>query len=49
MRADGFQFYVWQQATFPIIRLVTTFNTRDEDVDAFLASVRSHSVVNVME
>ena len=49
LRADGFQFYVWQEATLPIIRLVTTFNTRDEDVDAFLESVRSHFVVNVME
>ncbi|NEP81632.1 MAG: low specificity L-threonine aldolase, partial [Okeania sp. SIO3B3] len=49
LRADGFQFYVWQEGTFPIIRLVTTFNTRDEDVDAFLTSVRSHSIVNVVE
>ncbi|WP_353771952.1 low specificity L-threonine aldolase [Okeania sp. SIO2G5] len=49
LRADGFQFYVWQEGTLPIIRLVTTFNTRDEDVDAFLESVRSHSVVNVTE
>ncbi|NEN90060.1 MAG: low specificity L-threonine aldolase [Okeania sp. SIO3H1] len=49
LRADGFEFYVWQEATLPIIRVVTAFNTRDEDVDAFLASVRSHSAVNVTE
>ena len=49
LRADGFQFYVWQEENLPIIRLVTTFNTSDEDVDAFLKSVKRHSVVDLME
>ena len=49
LRADGFQFYVWQQGALPIIRLVTAFNTRDEDVNAFLRSVKRHSVVDFVE
>lgn len=49
LRADGFQFYVWQQDILPIIRLVTTFNTRGEDVDAFLNSFRGYSLVDVIE
>ena len=44
LRADGFLFYVWQEGSLPIIRLVTAFNTRDEDVDAFLRSVKRHSL-----
>ncbi|MGK7876630.1 MAG: low specificity L-threonine aldolase, partial [Xenococcaceae cyanobacterium] len=46
LRADGFEFYVWQEETLPIIRLVTNFKTSDEDVDAFLKSVKYHSVEN---
>ena len=49
LRADGFEFYVWQEGTLPIIRLVTAFNTREEDVDALLKSVKRHSVVDLME
>ncbi|MGK7922043.1 MAG: low specificity L-threonine aldolase [Trichodesmium sp.] len=43
LRDDGFQFYVWQQKVLPIVRLVTTFNTRSEDVDAFLNSCRRYA------
>ena len=49
LRADGFEFYVCQEGTLPIIRLVTAFNTREEDVDALLKSVKRHSVVDLME
>ena len=49
LRDDGFQFYLWQEETLPIIRLVTAFNTKNEDVDAFLKSVKRHSVVDFMK
>ncbi|MEB3341319.1 low specificity L-threonine aldolase [Okeania sp.] len=49
LRADGFEFLVWQKGTLPIIRLVTAFNTKEEDVDGFLASVKRYSVIDLME
>ncbi|MCL2933452.1 MAG: low specificity L-threonine aldolase [Trichodesmium sp. MAG_R03] len=49
LRGDGFHFYVWQEETLPIIRLVTAFNTREEHVDALLKSVKHHSLVDLME
>ncbi len=44
LRADGFQFYLWQQQALPIIRLVTAFNMHHEDIDAFVESVKRHSI-----
>lgn len=41
--ADGFQFYRWDGQASPLIRLVTAFNTREEDVQAFLAAARRYS------
>jgi threonine aldolase len=38
--ADGFEFYRWGGADARQIRLVTAFDTRPEDVDAFVASCR---------
>jgi len=38
--AEGFHFYHWGAEASPEIRLVTAFNTRPEDVDAFLAAAR---------
>jgi len=40
--ADGFQFYDgrWEPN---VVRLVTAFNTREEDVDAYIAAARRHS------
>lgn len=40
LRADGFRFYGWDGGT---IRLVTAFNTRPEDVTAFVESAKRHS------
>jgi len=40
MLAAGFHFYHWGAEGSPEIRLVTAFNTRAEDVDAFLAAAR---------
>jgi threonine aldolase len=38
----GFRFYSWEHALGPSsVRLVTSFNTRDDDVDAFLAAARA--------
>jgi threonine aldolase len=42
LQADGFVFYRWSGAT---IRLVTSFSTTIDDVDAFLASARKHAGV----
>jgi threonine aldolase len=42
LQADGFVFYRWSGAT---IRLVTSFATTIDDVDAFLASARKHAGV----
>lgn len=38
----GFQFYLWQQEGDVIVRLVTAFNTAEEDVDAFLATAQRY-------
>ncbi|MDE5090685.1 MAG: low specificity L-threonine aldolase [Trichodesmium sp. St18_bin3_1_1] len=49
LRGDGFQFYVWEEGAFPVIRLVTAFNTKKEDVDALLKSIQRHLRVNLIE
>lgn len=41
--ADGFAFYRWPGEGTRLLRLVTAFDTRDADVDAFLASARRHA------
>lgn len=41
--ADGFQFYRWEGEHSTILRLVTAFNTRDEDVTAFVEAARYYS------
>jgi len=43
LRADGFHFYDWPGDERSTIRLVTAFNTKMEDVDAFIASARKHA------
>jgi len=43
LRGDGMVFYDWPGEDRSIIRLVCAFNTRMEDVDAFIASARKHS------
>lgn len=44
LRADGFQFYLWQEENLPVVRLVTAFNTQEEDIDTFIDSVKRHSI-----
>ncbi len=41
--ADGFQFYRWEGEDSTLLRLVTAFNTRAEDVDAFAAAAGRHA------
>jgi len=41
--ADGFSFYRWPGEGARLIRLVTAFDTRDADVDAFVASAHRHA------
>jgi threonine aldolase len=41
--AEGFQFYRWTGQDSTTVRLVTAFNTRPQDVDALIASVRRHA------
>lgn len=41
--ADGFQFYRWGNQQSITIRLVTAFNTREKDIQAFLAAAQCHS------
>jgi threonine aldolase len=41
--AEGFQFYPWGDEDAGQIRLVTAFNTREEDVAAFLACAQRHA------
>lgn len=43
LAADGFQFHRWPGEGARLLRLVTAFNTRPEDVDAFIASARRHT------
>jgi threonine aldolase len=42
LEEEGFQFYRWPGSVVPMVRLVTAFDTRMEDVDAFIASARRH-------
>ncbi|MBV8536365.1 MAG: low specificity L-threonine aldolase [Alphaproteobacteria bacterium] len=42
LEADGFRFYRWPDDTATMLRLVTSFNTAPEHVDAFLASAARH-------
>jgi threonine aldolase len=39
--ADGFKFYRWQGNT---IRLVTAFDTKEEDVNALIESIKRYSL-----
>ena len=41
LEAAGFAFHRWGDAAAPCLRLVTAFDTRAEDVDAFIAAARS--------
>ena len=41
--ADGFAFYRWGGETATTLRLVTAFDTRDADVEAFVATARRHA------
>ena len=43
--ADGFRFYRWEGEHSTTLRLVTAFNTREEDVTAFLEAARRYSTV----
>ena len=40
---DGFRFYRWPGEGARMLRLVTAFNTRAEDVEALIASARRHA------
>jgi len=40
---DGFQFLVWPSDGPPLVRLITSFNTKAEHVDAFIASAHRHT------
>ncbi|MBD2541013.1 low specificity L-threonine aldolase [Coleofasciculus sp. FACHB-SPT36] len=40
--ADGFQFYPWEGEYSSTVRLVTAFNTKEEDVTAFIEAARAH-------
>lgn len=44
--ADGFRFYRWEGEHSTTLRLVTAFNTREEDVTAFLEAARRYSTVD---
>ena len=41
--ADGFQFYRWEGEPSTIVRLVTAFNTKEEDITALIEAAASHS------
>jgi threonine aldolase len=43
LKSDGFSFYRWPGEGATMLRLVTAFNTRAKDVDAFIASARHHA------
>ncbi len=43
--ADGFRFYRWEGDHSTTLRLVTAFNTKDEDVNAFLEAARWYSAL----
>ena len=38
LRAEGYMFYGWDAGGISTVRLVTAFNTREEDVDSFIAT-----------
>jgi threonine aldolase len=40
--AEGFQFYQWKRENSTIIRLVTAFNTKDEDVTSLIDAARRY-------
>ncbi|MGE5658736.1 MAG: threonine aldolase family protein [Actinomycetota bacterium] len=41
--AEGFQFYRWESETGSTIRLVTAFNTKEEEIMAFVETVKRFS------
>ena len=41
--ADGFEFLRWPGGESTMLRLVTAYNTKADDVDAFIASARRHA------
>ncbi len=41
--ADGFQFYRWEGEGSTIVRLVTAFNTREQDVAAFIETAKRYA------
>lgn len=41
--ANGFQFYRWEGEGSTVVRLVTAFNTREEDVVAFIETAKRYS------
>jgi threonine aldolase len=43
LEADGFMFYRWGDENGTLIRLVTAFNTKTEDVTAFVESAKKHA------
>jgi threonine aldolase len=43
LEGDGFEFYRWPGPDPELVRLVTSFSTTVEEVDAFLASARKHA------
>jgi threonine aldolase len=45
LRDDGFRFYSWgkRRQDRTLVRLVTAFDTRDEDVEALIISARRHA------
>lgn len=40
---DGFQFYPWEEEPSTIARLVTAFNTKEEDITAIMEAAKAHS------
>lgn len=44
--AKGFQFYRWEGEDSKIVRLVTAFNTREEEITAFIETARSLSLTS---
>lgn len=43
LRRDGFQFYDWPDAGPDAVRMICAYDTAESDVDALLASARSHA------
>jgi threonine aldolase len=41
--AEGFQFYRWMDDRSTTVRLVTAFNTRQQDIEALLGAMRHHA------